>query len=85
MGWIVAIWIKLARLIGEKGDLTTKMKYRMTKKKNFGPRGVWAPLGPYLGLSLICVCVCVCVEGRGHKKIDHCKHYYHFDIFRLND
>ena len=31
MGWIVAIWVKLTKLIGEKGGQTTKMKYRMAK------------------------------------------------------
>ena len=44
MGWIVAIWVKLTKLIGEKGGTITKMKYRMTKKKKkIGPRGAWAP------------------------------------------
>ena len=33
LSWIVAIWVKLARLIGEKRGTITKMKYRMTKKK----------------------------------------------------
>ena len=43
MGWIVAIWVKLTKLIGEKGGTITKMKYRMTKKKKLGPKGAWAP------------------------------------------
>ena len=33
LGLIVAIWVRIAILIGEKGDPTTKMKYRITKKK----------------------------------------------------
>ena len=32
MGWIVTIWVKLARLTGEKKCQTTKMKYKITKK-----------------------------------------------------
>ena len=30
LGRIVVIWVRLARLIGEKGGPTTKMKYKMT-------------------------------------------------------
>ena len=44
LGKIVVIWVRLARLIGEKGGLTTKMKYKMTKNF-FGPRGPGPPLG----------------------------------------
>ena len=44
LGKIVVIWVRLARLIGEKGGLTTKMKYRITKIYiYFGPRGAWTP------------------------------------------
>ena len=41
LGWIVAIWVKLAKLIKEnggpkvlEGGSTTKIKYIITKKKN---------------------------------------------------
>ena len=30
LGWIVAIWVRLVRLIGDKGDPTIKMKYIIT-------------------------------------------------------
>jgi len=41
---IVAIWVRLVKLIGEKEDLITKMKYKMKKKKkNLGPRGPRPP------------------------------------------
>ena len=53
LDWIVAIWLRLAKLIKEKGGLrfwkedpTIKMKYLITKKtkKNIiGPRGAQAP------------------------------------------
>ena len=33
LDWIVAIWVKLVKLIGEKEGPTIKMKYRMIKKK----------------------------------------------------
>ena len=56
LGWIVAVWVKLAKLIGEKGGLRfwkenpiTKIKYIITiLKKKMDPRGP----GPYLGSSL---------------------------------
>ena len=41
LDWIVAIWVKLVKLIGEKKGPTIKMKYRMIKKN--GPRGARAP------------------------------------------
>ena len=51
-GWIVAMWVRLARSIEEKGGLQfwkggpiTKMKYIMVKKK-IGPRRARVPLGP---------------------------------------
>ena len=34
LGWIVANLIRIARLIGEKGGPTTKMKYIITIKIN---------------------------------------------------
>ena len=51
LGWIVAIWVKLARLTGEKGGTITKMKYRMTKKKNIGPGGPGPPPGSVPNLN----------------------------------
>ena len=39
LGWIVAIWVRIVRLIREKGGLTTKIKYRIPKKINFGGGG----------------------------------------------
>ena len=52
MGWIVAIWVKLTKLIGEKGGTITKMKYRMTKnKKNLDPRGLGPPPGSVPNLN----------------------------------
>ena len=33
LGWIVAIWVRLVKLFGEKGGPTIKRKYRMIKKK----------------------------------------------------
>ena len=52
LGWIVAIWVKLARLTGEKGGTITKMKYRMTKnKKNLDPRGLGPPPGSVPNLN----------------------------------
>ena len=33
LDWIVAIWVRLVKLIGEKKGPTIKMKYRMIKKK----------------------------------------------------
>ena len=59
LGWIVTIWVKLARLIIEKrvlwfwkGGSITKMTYITTKINNkFGPK--WDPhLGPSLLLSI---------------------------------
>ena len=45
-GWIVAMWVRLARFIEEKGGLQfwkggpiTKMKYIMVKKKNWTQEG----------------------------------------------
>ena len=36
LDWIVAIWVRLVKLIGEKEDPTIKMKYRMIiNKKNW--------------------------------------------------
>ena len=40
---IVAIWVRLAKLIGEKESPTTKMKHKMTKKKKFWTRGARDP------------------------------------------
>ena len=58
MGWIVAIWVRLVRLIEEKGGLRfwkggpiKKMKYVITKKI-LAKGGGGSPLGPHLGLSL---------------------------------
>ena len=58
-GWIVAMWVRLARFIEEKGALRfwkggpiTKMKYIMVKKKNWTQEGS-SPLGPHMGLSLV--------------------------------
>ena len=57
-GWIVAIWMRLVRLIVEKkrfkvleGGLTTKMKNIITKKK-IGSKGGLGPLGPPPGSVL---------------------------------
>ena len=44
LGWIIVIWVRVARLSGEKGGLTTKMKYIIIKKKKIGH-----PLEPPLG------------------------------------
>ena len=44
LDWIVAIWVKLVKLIGEKEGLTIKMKYRMIKKK-MDPREPGPPPG----------------------------------------
>ena len=59
MGWIVAIWVRLVRLIEEKGGLRfwkggpiKKMKYVITKKILAKGGGGGSPLGPHLGLSL---------------------------------
>ena len=55
LGWIVAIWMRLIRLIEEKGNLrfwkeaTTKIKHRITKKKILDPGGP----GPLPNPSLI--------------------------------
>ena len=53
-GWIVAMWVRLARFIEENGGLQfwkggpiTKMKYIMVKKKKLDPRGLESPWAPY--------------------------------------
>ena len=50
LDWIVAIWVRLVKLIGEKEGPTIKMKYRMIiiiiKKLDLGGPG------PHLGPSL---------------------------------
>ena len=60
LGWIIAIWIRLARLIGRRGPkvlergLTIKMKYIITIKK-IGPRGASSPhLVLFLFLTTVC-------------------------------
>ena len=60
LGWIVAIWVRLARPIEEKMGLRfwkgvnylNKIYNNYNKKKKLDPRGAWAPLGPHLGPSL---------------------------------
>ena len=42
LDWIVAIWVRLVKLIKEKEGLTVKMKHRMIKKK-IRPRGARPP------------------------------------------
>ena len=50
LDWIVAIWVRLVKLFGEKGGPTIKRKYRMIKKKKkldlggLGPPPVSIPL-----------------------------------------
>ena len=43
MGWIVAIWMRLTKLIEKKEGPTTKLKYIINIKKNFDP----GSLGPF--------------------------------------
>ena len=42
LDWIVAIWVRLVKLIEEKEGLTVKMKHRIIKK-NIRPRGTRPP------------------------------------------
>ena len=51
LSWIVAIWVRLVKLIEEQEGLTVKMKHRMIKKK-IRPRGARVHLGPHFGTSL---------------------------------
>ena len=44
LDWIVTIWVRLARLIREKGHKNKNEIENYYKKKN-GPKGAWAPLG----------------------------------------
>ena len=37
LGWIIAIGMRLVKLIVEKGGLTTKMKKKLLKKKKLDP------------------------------------------------
>ena len=37
LGWIVSIWVKLARLIRKKRGPTTNMKYIITDNKKMDP------------------------------------------------
>ena len=77
LDWIVAIWVRLVKLIGEKEGPTIKMKYRMIKKKKKGPRGPRAPPGSVpmyklstqravneqsLRLAREKVCSCLCIN-----------------------
>ena len=56
LDWIVVIWVRLAKLIGEKGRLRfwkespiTKIKYTITiLKKKMDPRGLGPPPGSVL-------------------------------------
>ena len=34
LDWIIASWVRQARLIGEEGGSTTKMKYILSKNNN---------------------------------------------------
>ena len=44
LGWIITSWVRQARLIGEEGSSTTKMKYILSKKKIIiGPGGPAPP------------------------------------------
>ena len=45
---MVGIWVRIVRLIEEKGGPTTKMKYIIIIKKNW-TRGAPGSLGPPLG------------------------------------
>ena len=60
LGLIVAIWVRLARLIGVKGakvlegaQLQNEIYNNSKKKKKIWTRPGWALLGPHLGLSLL--------------------------------
>ena len=51
LDWIVAIWVRLVKLIEEKEGLTVKMKHRMIKKKTLDLGGPGPHLGPSLCIS----------------------------------
>ena len=61
LSWIVFIWVRLVRLIGENvaygfrraPNYKNKIYNNYKKKKKIGPIGVRAPLSPHLGLSLL--------------------------------